>query len=92
MNPHHNLIVDWYESGEEAALTDAKVSDFIVSVDGREFSGVDALYAYLESLPADATVEIILKRAASAAEFFREYRHIKLSRRKLKWESAADSE
>ncbi len=91
VNPRHNLIVDWYETGEEAALTDAKVSDLIVSVDGREFSGVDALYAYLESLPADATVEIILKRAASAAEFFREYRHIKLSRRKLKWESAADS-
>ena len=92
VNPRHNLIVDWYETGEEAALTGAEVSDYVVSVDGREFSGVDALYAYLESLPADATVEIIVKRAASAPEFFREYRHIKLSRRKLKWESAADPE
>lgn len=88
VNPGHNLIVDWYESDEEAALTDAKVSDFIVSVDGHEFSDVRNLYNYLENLPATATVDIMLKRVASAPEFHREYRHISLSRGKLEWVSA----
>lgn len=85
VNQDQNLIVDWYESGEEAALAGARVSDYIVSVDGKKFNRVDALYVYLESLPTDATVEIILKRSASASEFFREYRYIALSRRKLEW-------
>lgn len=87
VNQDQNLIVDWYESGEEAALAGARVSDYIVSVDGKGFSKVDALYAYLASLPDDAMVEIILKRAASASEFFREYRYVSLSRKKLEWVS-----
>jgi S1-C subfamily serine protease len=85
VNPSHYLVVDWYESGEEAASTDALISDFIVSVDGREFSSVDTLYRYLDGLPSDANVSLILKRASSASEFHREFRHITLSRRKLEW-------
>ena len=92
VNPRENLIVDWYEDGEEAALTGAKVSDFIVSVDGREFRKLDALYSYLESRPADAAVEIILKRVADASEFFREYRQITISRNKLEWLTAGENE
>lgn len=88
VNQEANLIVDWYESGEEAALSDAKLSDYIVSIDGREFNQLHVLYRYLESLPSDAVIEIMLKRASSASEFFREYRHIRLNRTKLEWLTA----
>lgn len=49
VNPRQNLIVDDFEDGEEAALTEVKVSDFIASVDGQEFTELDALYSYLKS-------------------------------------------
>lgn len=87
-NPRRNLVVDWYESGEEAALVGAKLYDYIVSVDGRKFDELEPLYEYLEGLPNDSTVEIILKRVAAANEFNREYRHITLSKSKLAWVSA----
>lgn len=87
VNPEHNLGVDWIEYGEEAEFTDAQPYDYIVSVDGKEFQSVKALYGYIESLPKDAVVEIMLKRENSSSDFFREYRHISLSREKLEWVS-----
>lgn len=87
VNPERYLGIDWIESGEAAEFTDAKVYDYIVSVDGQEFQSVKALYGYLEELPVDASIEIILKRASSVNEFHREYRHISLSREKLEWVS-----
>lgn len=85
VNERQNLIIDWYEAGEEAGLTGAEVSDYIVSVDGREFKKVDALYAYLKRLPDDAMIDMILKRDVAASAFFREYRYISISRTKLEW-------
>lgn len=85
INPRRNLVVDWFETSEEAGLTEVAPSDYIVSVDGREFTQLDVLYGYLEGLPEDATIDIILKRASSAQEFYREYRRITLSRSKLAW-------
>jgi S1-C subfamily serine protease len=87
-NPRRDLIVDWFESGEEAAWAGAQAYDYIVSVDGREFDELEPLYSYLEGLPSDATVEIFLKRSSVADEFNREYRRITLSRSKLEWISA----
>lgn len=89
VNPRQNLMIDDFENGEEAALTGVKVSDFIASVDGREFSELDTLYSYLEGLAPDAMIEIILKRVSSSSEYHREYRLIKLSRSKLEWVSAS---
>jgi S1-C subfamily serine protease len=87
INPNRNLVIDWYESGEAAALTDAKVTDHIVSVDGQTFKSVDALYSYLDALPADASVDLMLQRWSSASEFLREYVHISLTKQKLEWVS-----
>jgi S1-C subfamily serine protease len=84
-NPRGDLIVDWYESGEEAALVGAKPYDYIVSVDGREFNELEPLYQYLEALSPEASVEFILRRVATASEFNREYHHVTLSRSKLEW-------
>lgn len=83
VNPERNLGVDYIEWGQEAEFTDAEPYDYIVSVDGQEFQSVKALYAYLERLPEDATVELMLKRPSS--DFHREYQHISLSKEKLEW-------
>jgi serine protease DegQ len=87
VNPEQNLGVDYIEWGQEAEFTDAQVYDRIVSIDGQQFQSVGALYAYLERLPEDAIVEIMLKRETSSPDFHREYRHISLSRAKLEWVS-----
>ncbi|WRH77260.1 MAG: trypsin-like peptidase domain-containing protein [Sphingobium sp.] len=88
VNPKRNLVIDWYENGEEGVLAGAQVSDYIVSVDGQSFEKVDALYSYLDSVSSDQTVEIILRRASLAPEVHREYHHIELSRTKLEWVAA----
>lgn len=85
VNPERNLGVDWIESGEEAAFTGAEPYDYIVSVDGQAFQGVKALYAYLEGLSEGAAVQIMLKRPALSSDFYREYRHISLTKSKLEW-------
>lgn len=85
VNPERNLGIDFIEWGQEAEFTDAQVYDRIVSVDGQAFQSVEVLYAYLERLPEDAIVEIMLKRELSSLDFHREYRHISLSREKLEW-------
>ena len=85
VNPERNLGVDFIEQGQEAEFTDAQAYDYIVSVDGQGFQSVKALHAYLESLPQDAIIEIVLKRPAAASDWHREYRHISLSKEKLEW-------
>ena len=88
VNSDKHLVVEWLESAEEASLSGIAVADYIVSVDGRRFSDLDALYNYLNDLPEDAVVEFMVKRRATAAEYFYEYHLISLARTKLGWVSA----
>lgn len=88
VNSDKHLIVEWFESAEEASLSGIAVADYIVSVDGRRFSELNALYTYLDDLPEDAVVEFMVKRRASAAEYFFEYHQISLARTKLGWVTA----
>lgn len=85
VNPQRHLTIDWYESGEEGALAGAEVSDYIVSIDGKSFEKVDALYRYLDGKASDQEIEMILRRASSAPEVHWEYHHINLSKTKLEW-------
>ena len=85
VNSGNDLVVEWYETAEEASLSGIAVADYIVTVDGRRFSELDALYTYLNELPEDAVVEFIVKRRATAAEYFYEYHQISLARTKLGW-------
>jgi S1-C subfamily serine protease len=85
VNPKRNLVIDWYENGEEGVLAGAQVSDYIVSVDGQSFEKLDALYSYLDGISKDQTVEIILRRASSTQEVHREYHHVEITRTKLDW-------
>ena len=88
VNSGNDLVVEWYETAEEASLSGIAVADYIVSVDGRRFSELNALYTYLDGLPEDAVVEFMVKRRATAAEYFFEYHQISLARTKLGWVSA----
>lgn len=88
VNSDKHLIVEWFEAAEEASLSGIAVADYIVSVDGRRFSELNALYTYLNDLPEDAAVEFMVKRRATAAEYFYEYHQISLARTKLGWVSA----
>lgn len=85
LNPRRYLVADWVDAGDEAIMLGANVGDSIVAVDGREFTDLDALYSYLEALPPEAQVDIILQRFTAEPEYFREYQYISLSRRKLEW-------
>lgn len=85
VNPSRNLVIDWLETSEEAGMTEVQLGNYIVSIDGQKFTDLDPLYGYLEGLAEDATIDIILKRYSNAQEFYREYRHITLSRSKLGW-------
>ena len=88
VNSDKHLIVEWFETAEEASLSGIAVADYIVSVDGRRFSELNALYTYLNDLPEDAVVEFMVKRRATAAEYFYEYHQISLARTKLDWVAA----
>jgi len=83
VNPQKNLQVHYIEWDQEAALTDVETFDYVVSVDGNKYTSVDLLYGYLESLPKEAVIEIILKRPSIVYEFTREFSHIVVSRNKL---------
>ena len=73
---------------EEASLSGIEVSDYILSVDGRRFSEIDALYSYLDQLPEGTVVEFMVKRLSKAMEFYSEYHQISLARTKLDWVTA----
>lgn len=88
VNTSNHLIVEWFEAAEEASLSGIAVADYIVSVDGRRFSELNPLYTYLNELPEDAVAEFMVKRRATAAEYFYEYHQISLARTKLGWVSA----
>ena len=83
VNPQKNLQVHYFEWDQEAALTDVETFDYVVSVDGNKYTSVDSLYGYLESLPKEAVIDIILKRPSTVDEFTHEFSHIVISRNKL---------
>lgn len=84
-NPDHNLVVDWVDTEQDAGLTTAEASDIIVSVNGKSFTDLDALYAYLAAQPKNASISIMLRGVSSAPEYFREYKHVELSSGLLEW-------
>lgn len=84
-NPDHNLVVDWVDTEQNAGLTKAEASDIIVSVNGKSFTSLEVLYAYLAAQPSDRKIDIILRGTSNAAEFFREYKHIQLTNALLEW-------
>lgn len=91
-NPDHNLVVDWVDGEQDAGLTTAEASDIIVSVNGKSFTSIDALYDYLSAQPKDAKIAIILRGVSSAPEFFREYKHVELTTALLEWVSPQNND
>jgi serine protease Do len=86
-NTGNNLVVDWVDAEQDAGLTKAEASDIIVSVNGKSFTSVDALYDYLAAQPKGVKIAIILRGISSAPEYFREYKHVELTNALLEWVS-----
>lgn len=77
------LMVDFIEAGSLAEQTASSPWSQVTSVDGRTFSDIAGLYAYLAARPKEATVRIILSEYAEASEFIRAYRYVELPRGEL---------
>lgn len=90
LNPEANLVVDWVETSKEAGLTEVSAGDNLASVDGRSFHQLDALYAYLATVPDGEKVDFIFYGYSDAPEFFREYRHVQLTKAELELISVRD--
>lgn len=86
-NPESNLVVDWVDTEQDAGLAEVEAADIIVSVNGKSFSNLEALYDFLTLQPKDKKVSIMLRSLSRAPEFFREYKHMELSNKLLEWVS-----
>lgn len=86
-NTDNNLVIDWVDAEQDAGLTKAEASDIIVSVNGKSFTSIAALYDYLSAQPTDGKIAIILRGVSSAPEYFREYKHVELTNGLLEWVS-----
>ena len=86
-NTDNNLVIDWVDAEQDAGLTKAEASDIIVSVNGKSFTSIAALYDYLSAQPTDVKIAIILRGVSSAPEYFREYKHVELTNGLLEWVS-----
>ena len=84
INPAGSLIVDFIEPGSLAEATEASSWSYVHSVDGRSFTDVDKLYAYLSSKAEDAMIQFIISGYSDASEFIRIYHYFELPRGELK--------
>jgi hypothetical protein len=76
VNPQRDLVVHWYESDQEVALTGVEIFDYVVSIDGKRYNSVAELYEYLSGLPSAELIDIMLRRTGSGDIFAQEYLHI----------------
>jgi S1-C subfamily serine protease len=78
-------VVDFIRPGSPAENTNANPNYQIVAVNEQSFTDLGKLYAYLESLPNDTDVRMILRAPSYVGQFYRQYHRIVLPRDKLGW-------
>jgi S1-C subfamily serine protease len=83
------LFIDFTRPGSAAEMTEAYSGQHLVAVNNRTFTDLDQLYNYLQSLPADSDVNLILKAASSEQPFYRQYHLVTLPRGEPRWLEAA---
>jgi S1-C subfamily serine protease len=88
LNDVHPFI-DFVRSGSPAETTRACIGCQLMAVNNRTFRDLDALYAYLTSIPSDSDVSIILRSGATAKSFYRQYHLISLPIGTPKWIEAS---
>ena len=83
------LFIDFTRPGSEAEMTEAYPGQHLVAVNNRTFTDLDQLYNYLQSLPAESDIDLILKAASSEQPFYRQYHLVTLPRGEPRWLEAA---
>jgi S1-C subfamily serine protease len=79
------LFIDFTRPGSAAEMTQAYAGQHLVAVNNRTFTDLEQLYSYLQSLPADNDVNLILKGASSEQPFYRQYHLVTLPRGEPRW-------
>jgi S1-C subfamily serine protease len=83
------LIIDFTRPGSAAEMSEAYAGQHLVAVNNRTFTDLDQLYSYLQSLPAESEVKLILKAASREQPFYRQYHLVTLPRGELRWLEAS---
>lgn len=78
-------VIDFVRPGSPAEMTRAAPNYHLVAVDGKSFTSLDKLYAYLAALKEEDDVSIIVKGSSDVSEFYRQYHHFVLPLGRIGW-------
>lgn len=79
------LVVDFIMPDTPAENLELQLSSIVLSVDGRAFSKLDDLHAYLSTRPAGSEVELVIRKQSDEFRFHGDYSIVRLSVDGLKW-------
>lgn len=77
--------IDYIKDGSDALFTSAEAGSGVIAVDNKVFATLDALYAYLDEVPFDREVKLMIKAASSDLRFHREFSEVILRKTELEW-------
>ncbi len=73
VNPGGLLVIHSVDQSSNAALNGVLPGDVIYAVNGRQFSDPGAFFRWLETIPRDTKLNMILRRSARARHVIYEY-------------------
>ncbi|MBM3524848.1 MAG: hypothetical protein FJX57_18020, partial [Alphaproteobacteria bacterium] len=73
INPDGLLVIHSVDQSSTAALSGLLPGDVIHSINGRRFSDTGEFFRWLEGLPRDSRLRLVLRRSARARHLFYEY-------------------
>ena len=84
-------FIDFVRQGSAAELTQANAGQYLVAVNNRTFTNLDQLFEYIESLPAESEVNLILRTSSNAEPFNWQYHLVTLPRAEPRWLNASQT-
>ena len=73
VNPGNLLVIHSVDQSSNAALNGVLPGDVIYAINGRQFSDPGDFFRWLEALPRDTRLNLILRRSARARHVIYEY-------------------
>lgn len=84
-------FIDFVRSGSAAELTQANAGQYLVAINNRTFTNLDKLFDYVESLPAESEINLILKAASNTEPFTWQYHLVTLPWDEPRWINASQT-
>jgi hypothetical protein len=84
-------FIDFVRQGSAAELTQANAGQYLVAVNNRTFTNLDQLFEYIESLPAESEINLILRASSNAEPFNWQYHLVTLPRDEPRWLKASQT-